>query len=352
MIQLANNKLCIVDSEGHPVELDLGLLEHDLVDAFRRLGFRDVWMAEDVSMTVEEKIRESDATPMTRSDVDLLVISVLNASGFPDVAGAYADAHGKDPYEEVRKAMHPWTKEGVAAVIRRTLPVTRHQQDELCRLCLRLLESSGITSVTDKLLSDLALHFLLNNVRSTKDCIPEAGASSTSAIPSATQSASLPSGASSSSPLSASSSSSSLPSTDWREALSSASRALIKSGVLRALPISLVFPRARVSLDVALLAGQNAGGWLAPMPLSLSVEAVAPSILELLVGMRGEIARQHPLQADSPSHVVVPSFMAACHQGRKRGEKRADAELQQALADALDAFVAQRAKFQVVITIK
>ena len=49
MIHVATYKLQIADESGSPAELDIGALERQIAEAFRKLGFQDVWMAEELS---------------------------------------------------------------------------------------------------------------------------------------------------------------------------------------------------------------------------------------------------------------------------------------------------------------
>ena len=162
MIHLATYRLPVSDEDGNPAELDIGLLEKRIADAYRKLGFADVWMAEDVALTVEEKIRMSDARVVTRDEVDSIVLSVLNASGFREVAQEYALGCGRDSLEDARKEMKPW-KGCLSDVLRRRLPLTEKQICDVELLASKVLDASGISVATDKFLVDLAVHLLVNN---------------------------------------------------------------------------------------------------------------------------------------------------------------------------------------------
>ena len=325
MIHLATYRLPVTDQDGTPAELDIGTLEKRLADAFRKLGFSDVWMAEDVALTVEEKIRMNDATPLSRTDVDAIVVSVLNASGFQDVAREYASGCG-DFLDDAQKDMKPW--EGrLGDVLRHALPLTERQIGDVSKLAETVLRASGIAKATDRFIVALALHLLVNNSSSHVHFVEETA----DGAPKTPQKAC----------------------TRWQDVpLSEAARGMMANGVLKPLPFSDIFPRARIALGMEALTSQCASGWISSIGLCAAFDAIAPCILEILKAMRMEISARHPLQADSPSHVILPQFMDYLEKEPNLWRKRDRDETRSLVERLIDEKIVAAADYPVVVSIR
>ena len=322
MIHVASYKLLVTDAGGKPTTLDIGLLEKRLADAFRKLGFSDVWMAEDVAMTVEEKIRTSDATFVAIEDVDSIVVSVLNASGFQDVAREYARSGGGDYIGTAKKDMKPW-KGRIAEVLRHALPLTEKQIGDVSQLAEQVLEASGIATASDKFLVELAVHLLVNNSADHVHFVHEAHGSK---VPK--------------------------PSIEWQDTLGLNAREMISQGVIKPMPLSEIFPRARIAVMSGAMASIYADGWISPLGIYQALDRISPFILEILGAIRREIAARHPLQADSPSHVVFPGFEEFLEREPNLWRKRQRAEIKTAVEQILAEKVVAAAEFPVVVSIR
>lgn len=312
MIHVASCRLLIADEEGRPVELDVGLLEKKLADAFRKLGFSEVWMAEDVSLTVEEKIRQHGGTLLTRSDVDKLVSAVLNASGFADVAGEYSRNCGRDPFEDARKEMFPWTDK-LEAVLARSLPVTDLQMQKLAGLCRDFMNKSGIRIASERFMTDLAVHFLING-----------------SLESSAEISCLP----------------------WNQRISAKASEFLESGVLRVLPVSEIFPRARLSIYMAKLAEKQVNGWVSTLSVCNIFSELAPVILEILGAVRADLACKYPMQSDSPSHVILPDFLDFIAHEPNLWRKRTRDEIRNTVEAVINDTVLEKADFQLALSIR
>ncbi len=310
MIQLSALKLLVADDKGRPVELDMGLLEKRLADCFRKLGFSELWMAEDVSLTVKERIRQGGAM-LTSSDVDSIVATVLDASGYSDVAREYALASRIGPLDGARRCMAPW-RGRLPQVLSKALPLTDYQAEELARKCACFLENAGIALASDKFLADLAVHLLVAG--------EEGGAGGA-------------------------------PAASWKDGLGDGARRLLDSGVLRDMPVSGIFPRARLSVRLERLAQESCGGWISALSLSKALAATVPDMAEVLCAMRKGIARMHPMQADSPSHIVVADFSGFIGREASMWRRSDREELRSALAGVLDG-MASGLDFQLSVTFR
>ena len=325
MIHLATYRLPVTDQDGNPAELDIGMLEKRLADAFRKLGFSDVWMAEDVALTVEEKVRMNDATPLSRADVDAIVVSVLNASGFQDVAREYASGSG-DFLADAQKDMRPW--EGrLGDVLRHALPLTERQIGDVSRLAEKVLQASGIAKATDRFLVALALHLLVNNSSSHVHFVEGMAEGAPKTPPRAC--------------------------TRWQDVpFSEAARGMMANGVLKPLPFSDIFPRARIAVGMEALMSQCASGWFSTIGLCAAFDAIAPCIIEILNAMRREISARHPLQADSPSHIILPQFTEFLEKEPNLWRKRDRAEIRSLVERLMDGKVVAAVDYPVVVSIR
>lgn len=315
MIHIATYKLQIADETGSPAELDIGVLERQVAGAFRKLGFQDVWMAEELSLMLLERLRTQDATLLSRRDVDALIVSMLTASGYADVAREYQTAHGGDPFDLERREMKPW-RSMLEDTLRRTLPITESQLPRIAARCAQVLEHSRIELVSEKFLTSLAIHLLVNN--SERD------------FADAQQETRKP----------------------WRECLGEASRDKLDRGLLKPLPVSQIFPRARLSVRMATLGdGQSAGNWVSVFSVCKILNELAPCMLEMLQAWRQELAHNHPLQADSPSHILFSDFTEYLGREPNMWRKRDRQEIRDTVERIMDEEVISRADFPIMLSI-
>ena len=123
--------LRILGDNDQVEELDIVSFQEEIAASFLRAGFKDTWMAEDISLTVEEKLRIGGGELMRRQDIDALVQSLLNAAGFQDVAREYASMRGSDCFAEERRNLKHWTDESVKGLLFRALPLDAEQNEAL-----------------------------------------------------------------------------------------------------------------------------------------------------------------------------------------------------------------------------
>ncbi len=329
MIHIATYRLPLSDDAGNPAELDVGLLEKRIADAYRKLGFADVWMAEDVALTVEEKIRMSDARFVTREEVDSIVISVLNASGFQDVAREYALSCGLDGLCEARKEMKAW-KGRIPEVLRHRLPLTERQISEVSLLVENVLNASGIVTASDKFLVELAVHLLVNNSADHVhfvDVSPSGESARTNGVQN--------------------------PVLGWQGLkLGEGVRELMGQGIIKAMPFSDIFPRARIAVMIESVASLYLDDWLTPLGICVVFSRIVPCVLEMLRAMRLELSARHPLQSDSPSHVVFPEFMEYLERNPNLWKRRDRIEIRDAVERVMDEKLVSVAEFPVIVSIR
>ena len=316
MIHVATYKLQIADEKGVPAELDIGALERQIADAFRKLGFQDVWMAEELSLMLVERISGSDANLLNRKEVDALVSSMLTASGYADVAREYQAVRGQAPFDEERREMKPW-RDTIGSILRKALPITEAQLAKVSARCSVVLENAGMELVSEKFLVSLAIHLLVNN--SEVDAV----------------SRELDKGR------------------PWRECLGELSRQKLEQGILRPLPVSQLFPRARIAVKMSAIGKEQIGGnWISVFSVCNLLNELAPCMLEILTVWRRELAEKHPLQADSPSHILFNDFTEYLGREPNMWRKRDRQEIRETVEGAMEELVISKADYPIALTIK
>ena len=315
MIHVATYKLQIADENGSPAELDIGGLERQIAEAFRKLGFQDVWMAEELSLMLVEKLNSADANLLSRREVDALVTSMLTASGYADVAREYQAACGLKPFEEARREMKPW-RNAIEGVLRKALPITETQLAKVSAKCAEVLEAAGMELVSEKFLVSLAIHLLVNNSEGeTAERQPNCGRG-------------------------------------WQECLGELSRQKLEQRILRPLPVSQLFPRARIAVKMSAIGEEQTGNWVSVFSVCNLLNELAPCMLEILAVWRRELAEKHPLQADSPSHIFFNDFTEYLGREPNMWRKRDRQEIRETVEGAMEELVISKADFPIALTIK
>ena len=319
MIQIATTNLTIAEWDGTPATLDVGLLEQHLGEAFRKLGYNGAWMAEDVSLTIIEKIHESDATLVTREQIDTMVETILNALGYSDVAAEYFRIIGVSPIDNIRREMHGWNLEETANLLEKSLPITHSQREKLASLCLEAVSRLNLSLVSPKLMLELATHILAND-----------------------RTESAPGTESAKSPV--------CPSWEFKD-LSADAQGMVSSGLLQPLPKSQFLPKARLAINFPMLARLYPDWWM-PMSLAAALDTLIQPASEVLASMRNELTREHPLFSDSPSHVIVQGCIPLMEKDPNLWKKKNREEILSMLEQTLRENIADKVDFSINLSIK
>ena len=315
MIHIATYKLQIADENGSPVELDIGGLERQIAEVFRQQGFQDVWMAEELSLMLVEKLNGTDANLLSRGEVDALVTSMLTASGYADVAREYQAARGHKPFEEERREMKPW-RNILESTLRKTLPITEMQLTKVSAKCASVLEMAGLELATEKFLTTLAIHLLVNNSGGDLEERSLEGSG------------------------------------PWQECLGEVSRKKLEQGILCPLPVSQIFPRARIAVKMSAIGDEQIGNWVSVFSVCHVLNELAPCMLEMLKVWRQELAEKHPMQADSPSHILFSDFTDYLGREPNMWRKRDRQEIRDTVEKIMEETVISKVDFPVVLSIR
>ena len=266
MICLATEPLLVRDHNGRLVDFEASELETTLAELFRELAVSGVWMAEDITATIEDKIRSCTATPPARTDMERLVVTLLQTLGFPDVAQLYEQRLPPAPLPE--EDMRPWDRPTLTRILEEHLPLVPTQCCRLAERCEAALLRMDLQEVSERFVISLAIHLLRNGA---------SHADTSTAAPSF-----------------------------WRARLSSEARTALSSGVLRLLPLNNIFPVARLNVNLPRLVELHCGGWLSLLSLPTAVQTAVPLAVEILTKIREDLAKSNPFMADGIPSLRIP----------------------------------------------
>ena len=211
--------------------------------------------------------------------------------------------------------MKPW-RDAIDGILRRSLPITETQLKRVSIRCAKVLESAGMELASEKFLVSLAIHLLVNN--SEIDVTERVQESNT----------------------------------PWRECLSELSRKKLEQGILRSLPVSQIFPRARLAVKMSAIGNGQADNWVSVFSVCHLLQELAPCMLEILNAWRRELAELHPMQADSPSHILFNDFTEYLGREPNMWRKRDRQEIRETVEGAMEELVISKADFPIALTIK
>ncbi|MBR6058262.1 MAG: hypothetical protein IKP58_08865 [Victivallales bacterium] len=272
MILIPEQVLFVLGEGGQRESYDFAGLCADLRKAFERNGVRDAWLVDQFTLTVEERLRGE--SPMTESEIDGLLSSVLTATGYGDVAATFTEIRGEKPLDVLRAELHPWDETRIRDILRRQLPLSPRQQETLTERCSEVLEKLCFTAVSDTFVRELAIHLLYSD--STEKA--ERASKKTEAKH------------------------------DWAALCDEKTRSYLERRVLVAYPVAPLFPRPRIAFNLTEYCRDSEEDWRSELALCAKLPDAAHCALRLLTVMRNDILTAHPDFTDCPGHVVIPHF--------------------------------------------
>lgn len=272
----------LVDADGATHPFDPDALARELEAACTETGV-DAKMAvpqlllaaEDFLLTGTDGPHAGEA--MRRSELDQTLATALRNVGYADVAAAYLRLRhlpvGASLAEPLATA---WSRSRVQVLLATQMTAATTPPSVLAPQVVALLERLAFQEVTDALVLELAAHLLREP-----------------AAP----------------PVMADDASPWLLEPDyWIGTLSRENAALCASGILVPSPVSRLLPTARMSLDLAALAGQQADTPLTELLFFPQVRQSARAARRLLLAMREAIGEHVELTPEMPVRLNVIGF--------------------------------------------
>lgn len=95
MIKLSNSAVMLIRPDGTQTEFDADELQSGIIRSCLAAGSRDLWMAEDIALSIEYALTlpANRERVFTLSEINSLVIKILEETGNPEVAEAYRRQH-------------------------------------------------------------------------------------------------------------------------------------------------------------------------------------------------------------------------------------------------------------------
>lgn len=332
MIQIASANLLVIDSQGRRQSFDPEQLRQDLRGAFRAFGVTEDWLAEHIALTVEERVRagnDEHQTPLATAEVDQLICSVLSAAGYNDVAAEYSRMRHIDPLQRFRDKMLPWSPERLSTLLRRSFPLDDAQLQAISSPCADILRQLAFSLVSDTFLCELAIHVIHRGPGQPRDAAGQANSP-----------AERPAAALAGNPDA------------WLPRVDAPTRAYLGTRALRPLPLSSVFPRARVAIALATACRQDDAAWLSELTVMSALAPLSKAALDLLGVMRQDLVAQWPHFASAPSHVIFPGFQPFLDSAFSSCKRRERLLLAQELQDLLHSSLVKKAPYPLILSFR
>ena len=154
MIQLSTSVIEVLYSDGTRRPFDMEQLQEKLISCCIATGNRDLWIAEDIALSVEFSLKELGVGKVfTIAEVDSFVLKVLREVGFSDIADRYS--------ENISDSLNLLTvnQENVGDAVTRYLGVSGDELkltvNKVCNACKKI----GINEVFPSLILELAKYF-------------------------------------------------------------------------------------------------------------------------------------------------------------------------------------------------
>lgn len=88
MIKLADSTIMVINPNGSKYEFESDEIQSRIIKSCLSAGIKDLWIAEDISLSIEYALKTSqkERKEYTLSDINSIVVRILEETGFPDVA--------------------------------------------------------------------------------------------------------------------------------------------------------------------------------------------------------------------------------------------------------------------------
>ncbi len=155
MIKLSDNSIQLITVDGNRIEFETEELQGRIINSCLDAGIREVWIAEDIALSVEYALRapENQERTFSVSDINGLVVKILENTGYPDAAESFR-LRNEGAENEIESK-----PETVSTVIRKHLGLSGKKLEDLTGRVLQAAESLGIKSAVPNFFLELARHY-------------------------------------------------------------------------------------------------------------------------------------------------------------------------------------------------
>jgi hypothetical protein len=314
MVQLGAASLTIASQTGDFTVFDYDACYERLSLAFIEQGINEDWLVENIALTLEEKVRSNNESGIMISEValDEILLNLLVATGYGEVASTYLRQNNRET-SFVPQGIRSWDFEGIRNLLLSTLPLAENQLEVICQECLTALKKLSFKKVSDNFLRELAIHIIHHRNQD----------SDTDELPPALRRTQF---------ISAQS---------WLQLTDDDSFKMIEKKILFPLPISDIFPVARLEFRIDSLASY-CGSWSPELLLLPAMEEVCQQLLELLQKMRSYIKEQWPRINQPAAHLIMPGFKDFFMKKIKGFKKKQRLEMLEKAKDTMKKYLATK----------
>ncbi|MFA6815408.1 MAG: hypothetical protein WCS73_03850 [Lentisphaeria bacterium] len=296
MIQWSSENLLIEDASGAYVSYDVERLRKELEKSFAAQGITESWMVEHLVLTMEEMIRSSNekGEHLLEEDVPKILGNILLAAGYGEVASEYLRLYEEFEFFKPGE-LQKWTANEMREYLCHSFPLTDSQLMHLSEECVATIQTLGFSSVSATFLRELAVHLLhyqrFSENKESKFKSKTEGFTASCSMPRKPYIRQMEF----------------ITTDSWIGLVNAPGRALIEKKIICPLPLSDLFPKARLEFQVY-RCEEILGGWNAELILLSRLPKIFQDTKDVLDCMRDHISRTWPKIDDPSGHIIFPAF--------------------------------------------
>ena len=282
MITLSAKNCLVIDRQGRRLTCDFDVIVRRLIDCFTACGVRDTSIAEHIALVVEEKLRTENAAgnAVRETAIDGLILSILNAAGYSEVASEYRTARCMPGDAVPVPVTAPWTRDRIRKLAAARMPGLADSEGAIAAV-EAMLARVGLPDVSDGLILELLQHIAVRKTEAAGDVAESAAKVDRLWLMSPA---------------------------DWNAVQAATKPSLYDNHVLRLHPVSAVLPRVRLSFDCL-----NFAEWLGAVPMTemlflSGLHSVGPDIATSLRMARERVTELRGDAGSHPAHLLVRHF--------------------------------------------
>lgn len=152
MIKLCSSAITIINPDGTRFVFEIEELQSRIIKSCLAAGIRDVWIAEDISLSIEYALSQNNETSsvFTLSDLNFIVVKILEETGYPEVAENFKLQN--DIEDEIVKV----SRDIVVDVVKNNLGLTGVALEDVAKETKIALDKIGAVDVSPMLILELA----------------------------------------------------------------------------------------------------------------------------------------------------------------------------------------------------
>lgn len=155
MIKLSDSAITIINPDGTRFTFEIDELQSKIIQSCLAAGIKDVWIAEDISLSIEYALGHSENRQrvFTLEDLHYLVVKILEETGFPEVAESFKLQH------DIEDETVSINGETVRQIIENNLGLLGKSQEQLAEKTQAALSLLKINDAPSNLVLELAKYY-------------------------------------------------------------------------------------------------------------------------------------------------------------------------------------------------